>query len=138
MRHVTDNFKLLSFILGCYPYDALSHSAQDFRAFVDTKLQDYNLKLDLSKFVVSDNEMKMLAAFRENCTRVGCSDHYLNKQLQHAFESTEIHLNKNTIEKVNCETAQNTFRQVKSIVTDVRRPHRQQQLSLKLQMGVSS
>jgi hypothetical protein len=131
---VDDNFRLLSFILGCYAYDAPSHSAQHFRAFVDSKLHEYNLQLDSSKFVVCDNGNKMLAAFHDQCTRIGCSDHYLNKQLQHAFESTEIHLNRSTIEKVNCEAAQHIFLQVKNIVTNVRRAHRQQQLSMKLQI----
>ncbi|CAF1542534.1 unnamed protein product [Adineta ricciae] len=133
LRHVDDDFKLLSFILGCYVYDAPSHSAAHFRDFVDSKLQEYNLQLDESKFVVSDNEPKMVAAFREKCRRIGCSDHYLNKQLQHAFESSEIHVNKFTVDKVNCGTAQTVFLQVKNIVTHVRRSHRQQQLSRKLQ-----
>ncbi|CAF1474534.1 unnamed protein product [Rotaria sordida] len=134
LRFIDDNHRLLSFILGCYAYDAPSHSAMHFRAFVDSKLNEYNLQLDLSKFVVCDNEVKMLAAFRDNCTRIGCFDHYLNKQLQHAFESTEIHTNKNTIEKVNCATGQNVFFHVKKIVTHVRRSHRQQHLSMKLQI----
>ncbi|CAF1551253.1 unnamed protein product, partial [Adineta ricciae] len=134
LRFVDDDYKLWSFILGCYPYDAPSHSAVHFRTFVDNKLQEYNLQLDISKFVVSDNEPKMLAAFRDKCTRIGCSDHYLNKQLQHGFESPTIHVNKNTVEKVNCEAAQKTFRQVKQLVTDVRRSHRRQQLSMKLQI----
>lgn len=133
IRYVDDDFKLFSFILGCYVYDAPSHSATHFRDFVDSKLQEYNLQLDASKFVVSDNEPKMIAAFRDKCTRIGCSDHYLNKQLQHSFESTEIYINKATVEKVNCEVAQNIFLNVKKIVTNVRRAHRQQQLSMKLQ-----
>ena len=73
----------------------------------------------------------MAAAFCEKCTRIGCSKHFLNKQLQHSFESTEIHLNRSTVEKVNCETAQNIFLHMKNIVTNVRRSHRQQQLSMK-------
>ena len=76
----------------------------------------------------------MLAAFRDKCTRIGCSDHFLNKQLQHSFESTEIHLNRSTVEKINCETAQNIFLHVKNTVTNVRRSHRQQQLLMKLQI----
>ena len=120
--------------MGCYPYDAPSHSAIHFRTFVDNKLHEYHLQLDGSKFVISDNEPKMLSSFREKCIRIGCSDHYINKQLQHSFESTEIHVTKTIIEKVNCETAQATFRQVKQVVKDVRRSHRQQQLSMKLQI----
>ena len=134
LRFIDDNNRLLSFILGCYAYDAPNHSVMHFRAFVDSKLKEYNPQLDSSKVVVCDNEVKMLAAFRDNCTRIGCSDHYLNKQLQHAFQSTEIHINKNTIKKVDCATAQNVFFQVKKIVTHVRCSHGQQHLSMKLQI----
>ncbi|CAF2233558.1 unnamed protein product [Rotaria magnacalcarata] len=134
LRFTDENFKLLSFVLGCYAYDAPSHAALHFREFVDSKLQEYNSQLDSSKFVISDNEPNMLAAFRDNCQRIGCSDHYLNKQLQHAFESSEIHLNKNIVENVNCTAAQNIFSLVKNIVVDIRRSHRQQQQSMKLQV----
>ena len=75
----------------------------------------------------------MLSAFRERCIRIGCADHYLNKQLQHAFMSDQIYLNKNTIEKVDCELIQNVFRRVKKVVSFVRHSHRQQKLSKKLQ-----
>ena len=87
LRHIDDDFRLFSYILGCYPYKAPSHSAAHFRAFVNSKLRECNLQFDSSKFVVSDNEPKMLAAFRDKCTRIGCSNHFLNKQLQHSFES---------------------------------------------------
>jgi hypothetical protein len=53
--------KISGYFLGCYPYDASSHSAPRFRAFIDNKLQEYNIKLDSSQDVVSDNEIKMLA-----------------------------------------------------------------------------
>jgi len=96
-------------------------------------LEEYHLKLDETKFVVTDNEPKMLAAFKDECFRVGCSDHYLNKQLQHSFESEKIYSNKNTFEYVSCELAQNIFNQVKTIVGFVRRSHQQQKLSKKLQ-----
>jgi hypothetical protein len=75
----------------------------------------------------------MLAAFRDQCSKIGCADHYLNKQLQHAFESEQIHINKNKIEKVECELVQNLFCQIKKVVTSVRRSHQQQKLSRKLQ-----
>ncbi|CAF5005219.1 unnamed protein product [Rotaria sp. Silwood1] len=75
----------------------------------------------------------MLPAFREQCSRVGCADHYLYKQLQHAFQSDQIHLNKNTTEKVNCELVQNIFNQVKKVVSSVRHSHQQEKLSQKLQ-----
>ena len=50
------------------------------------KLNEYKSHLDNTEYVVTDNEAKMLSAFREGCTRIGCSDHYLNRQLKHAFE----------------------------------------------------
>ncbi|CAF5081949.1 unnamed protein product, partial [Rotaria sp. Silwood1] len=94
---------------------------------------EYKLQLDSTKFVVTDNEPKILPAFREQCSRVGCADHYLNKQLQHAFQSNQIHLNKNTIESVDCELVQNILNQVKKVLSSVRHSHQQQKLSQKLQ-----
>ncbi|CAF1448781.1 unnamed protein product [Rotaria sordida] len=133
LRYVGGDHQLFTFILGCFPYNGVSHSSQHLREFVDKILQEYKLTLDPTKFVVTDNEPKMLSAFREKCFRIGCADHYLNKQLQHAFQSTEIHVNKNSIEKVECELAQDLFLQVKQIVSFVRRSHQQQKLSKKLQ-----
>jgi hypothetical protein len=75
----------------------------------------------------------MLAAFCDDCSRIECSDHYLNKQLQHSFESDEIHLSKNNIQKVNCQLVQNIFGQIKKVVSSVRRLHQQQKLSRNLQ-----
>lgn len=74
----------------------------------------------------------MIATFRDYCIRVGCSDHYLNKQLQHAFESEQIHVNKNVVEKVDCDIVQNMFNQIKNVVSHVRHSHQQQTLSKKL------
>ncbi|CAF4704596.1 unnamed protein product, partial [Rotaria sp. Silwood2] len=101
--------------------------------FVNKILEEYKLQLDSTKFVVTDNEPKMLPPFREQCSRVGCADHYLNKELQQAFQSDQIHLNKNTIEKVNCELVQNIFNQVKKVVSCVRHSHQQQNFSQKFQ-----
>ena len=133
LRYV-DDFQLYTFILGCVPYDAISHSAVHLREFVNRVLNEYKLQLETTKLVVTDNEPKMLSAFRDQCSRVRCSDHYLSKQLQHAFESEQIHLNRNTVEKVDCDLAQNTFNQVKKIVSSVRRSHQQRKLSRQLQM----
>lgn len=133
LHHIDTDFHQLLFVLGCFPYHAESHSAANTRAFVDEKLSEYGLILDDSKYVVTDNEPKMQAAFRENCCRVGCSVHYLNKQLSHAFESNEIRSKKNVMEKVQCEVAQSTFNSIKKIVASVRRSHKQQQLSHQLQ-----
>jgi hypothetical protein len=100
LRHVDEDFHLFTFILGCFPYNAASHSAQHLREFVNNILEEYKIQLDSTKFVVTDNEPKMLSAFREQCSRIGCADHYLNKQLQHAFLSDKIHLNKNTFDRL--------------------------------------
>ncbi|CAF4803365.1 unnamed protein product [Rotaria sp. Silwood1] len=133
LQYVGEYSQLFTFIIGCFPYNAASHSAQHLREFVNKILEEYKLQLDSTKFVVTDNEPKMLPAFREQCSRVGCVDHYLNKQLQHAFQSDQIHLNKNTIEKVDCELVQNSFNQVKKVVSSVRHSHQQQQFSQKFQ-----
>ncbi|CAF4627166.1 unnamed protein product [Rotaria sp. Silwood2] len=133
LRYVGEYSQLFTFIIGCFPYNAASHSAQHLREFVNKILEEYKLQLDSTKFVVTDNEPKMLPAFREQCSRVGCADHYLNKQLQHAFQSDQIHLNKNTIEKVDCELVQNIFNQVKKVVSSVRHSHQEQKFSQKFQ-----
>ena len=39
--------------------------------------------------VVSDNEPKIVCAFKDDTTRVGCSVHYINKVLEHGFEFDE-------------------------------------------------
>ncbi|CAF3356723.1 unnamed protein product [Rotaria socialis] len=54
--------------------------------YSDNLLHDYGLSLNTNSFIVSDNEPKMLAALR-GVNRVGCSDHYINKALEHAFTS---------------------------------------------------
>ncbi len=128
LRHVTEDFKTLNFILGCFLYDVESQSANNIRTFVDTQLLSYGLILDNTKFVVTDNENKMRAAFKEKCIRIGCSIHYVNKQLEHSFTSTEIDK-----KPVNCNTAQSLFDNTKRIVTHVRRSHRQTKLKRKLQ-----
>ncbi|CAF3311246.1 unnamed protein product [Rotaria socialis] len=65
LRYVTDDFQLFTFILGCFPYNATSHSAQHLREFVNKVLAEYKLVLGTTKFAVTDNEAKMLSAFRE-------------------------------------------------------------------------
>ncbi|CAF4851114.1 unnamed protein product [Rotaria sp. Silwood1] len=90
--------------------------------------EEYKLQLYSTKFIVTDNELQVLSAFQEQCSDVGCVDHYLNKQLQHAFQSDQIHFNKNTIEKIDCELIQNVFDQFKKVVSSVRRSHQQQKM----------
>lgn len=114
--------------MGCYPYDLESHSAINTRKFVEAKLVDYKLELNDTIYVVCDNETKMVATFKSNCQRVGCSVHYINKQLEHAF-------NKKEIDKlpVACDAIQELFDRVKKIVAHVRRSHKQTKMSKRVQ-----
>ncbi|CAF4413132.1 unnamed protein product, partial [Rotaria socialis] len=100
--------------------------AQYLREFVNKVLAEYKLVLGTTKFAVTDNEAKMLAAFREQCCRIGCADHYLNKQLQHAFQSEKIHSNKSTFEAVGCELAQTVFGDIASNVLQNNNANRSQ------------
>lgn len=117
------------YVLGCYPYDEKDQRAPTVRAFVDAVLCEYGLELDDNKYVMSDNENKMKSAFSGNCKRIGCSSHYLNKQLEHAFTSQTLDK-----ELVDCDEAQTLFKHVKTLVTHVRRSHKQSKLPIKLQI----
>jgi hypothetical protein len=130
LRHIDTSMRLHNYVLGCYPYDIdTNQSAPNIRAFVEQILSEYGLHLNVNTYVMTDNEGKMKSAFaKEHCKRIGCSDHYLSKQLEHSFTSTTIDK-----ENVNCQIAQKMFEKVKSIVTHVRRSHKQMKLSRKLQ-----
>ncbi|CAF3196992.1 unnamed protein product [Rotaria socialis] len=127
LGHVDLQFQPQTFLIGCYPYQMENKRAPTIRSFIDTVLNEFGLKLNQEKFVMSDNEPTMKCTFNSNCKRVGCSDHYLNKQMQHAFTSTII-----DGENVNCESAQDMFDDVKRILSSVRRMHKQQDLSKNL------
>ncbi|CAF0799454.1 unnamed protein product [Adineta steineri] len=126
--HLTEDLQLLVFTLGCYPYDQDNQTSPQVRQFVDSKLMEYHLSLDDSKFVVCDNENKMKSSFKVCCTRIGCSIHYLSKQVQHCFTT-------DTIDKVpvNCDIIQQMFRCIRRIVSHMRRAHKQSKLPRKLQ-----
>jgi hypothetical protein len=115
-------------MLGCYHYDVESSSAINTRKFVESKLSDYGLKLNENVYVVTDNEPKMLSAFKLNCQRIGCSCHYINKQLEHTF--TKKIIDKSPVE---CDIAQELFERVKKIVSHVRRSHKQTKMSKRVQ-----
>jgi hypothetical protein len=119
---------LYCFVLGCYHYDLESSSAINTRKFVESKLSEFGLNLNENVYIVSDNEPKMLSTFRLNCKRIGCSCHYINKQLEHAFTKKEI-------DKlpVQCDLAQLLFERVKKIVCHVRRSHKQTKMSKRVQ-----
>ncbi|CAF1460760.1 unnamed protein product [Rotaria sordida] len=127
LNHVDLEFQSQAFLLGCFPYEMENKRAATIRSFVDDILQSFGLKLDEEKYIMSDNEPTMKCTFSLNCKRIGCSDHYLNKQLQHAFTSQMI-----DGEDVTCELAQEMFDSVKHTVSSVRRMHKQQNLSKKL------
>lgn len=96
----------------------------NIRKFVESKLAEYKLKLSETIYVVTDNESKMVATFKTGSKRIGCSVHYINKQLEHAF-------NKKEIDKlpVACDVAQEIFDRIKKIVAYVRRSHKQTKMS---------
>ncbi|CAF2995343.1 unnamed protein product, partial [Rotaria sp. Silwood2] len=128
LHFLNEKLQLYVFILGCYPYDRENQNANQIRQFVDAKLLEYDLILDNNKFVVTDNENKMKSCFKESCTRIGCSIHYMNKQLEHCFTS-------DTLEKipVNCDLVQEMFDYIRKIVSHMRRTHKQSKLPRKLQ-----
>ncbi|CAF4291808.1 unnamed protein product, partial [Rotaria sordida] len=126
INHIDPKFQSEIFILGCFPYEMENKRAATIRLFVDDILSGCGLKLDEQKFVMTDNEPTMRCTFNQNCKRVGCSDHYINKQLQHAFTTEKI-----DGELVNCESTQEMFNDVKNIVSSIRRMHKQQNLSKK-------
>ncbi|CAF4038052.1 unnamed protein product [Rotaria sp. Silwood1] len=114
LRSLDSDFHLHLFSLGCKPYTLANQTAPNIRKFVDDLLADYNLSLNPNSFIVSDNEPKMLAALR-GVNRVGCSDHYLNKILEHSF----------TAPKSDCIQVIQVFDIVKTLVANFRRSHRQ-------------
>jgi len=128
LYHINSQLQFQNFILGCYPYDRENHSSNQIRHFVDCKLTEYGLVMNNRIFVATDNENRMKAAFRDACSRIGCSIHYLNKQLEHTFTTKEIDK-----VKVNCDTAQKMFSDIRKIVAHVTRSHKQHKLSHKLQ-----
>ena len=86
-------------------------------------VEEFGLFLSDDIYVVTDNENKMKCAFKDGVNRVGCSAHYLNKILQHAF------INNDT----QCDAAQSLFKLVRAIVSKVRQCHKQSLLSSYLQ-----
>ena len=74
-------------------------------------------------FVVSDNEPKMVCAFKDYTTRVGCSAHYINKVLEHAFE----------LDESLCAGVQKLFFKVGEIISYISQSHKQSALSVCIQ-----
>ncbi|CAF5155831.1 unnamed protein product, partial [Rotaria sp. Silwood1] len=113
--HATDSdFYLHSFCLCCKPYTPENQTAPNIRKFIDEILSEYGLSLNTNSFIITDNEPKIIAALR-GTNRVGCSDHYINKILEHSF----------TLSKSGCVEVIQTFDVIKSLVASFRRSHRQ-------------
>ena len=90
LRCITADYERYNFILRCALYDRDSQSATNIRIFVDAQLSSYGLSLNSKILVVTDNENKIHAAFKDKCVHIGCSVHYLKKQLERSFRSEEM------------------------------------------------
>ncbi|CAM4844024.1 unnamed protein product [Rotaria magnacalcarata] len=111
---IDSDFYLNSFCLCCKPYTLENQTTPNVRKFVDELLLEYGLSLNTNSLIVRDNEPKMIAALR-GANRVGCSDHYNNKILEHSF----------TVSKSRCVEVVEAFDIIKNIVASFRRSHRQ-------------
>ena len=123
LHFVDSKFHLKMFVLACKLYDLPNQKSQNIRDFINTIVEELSLKITEDIFVVSDNEPKMVCAFRNDATRVGCSAHYLNKVIEHAFE----------LDKPLCVGVQKLFWIVRDIVSYIRQSHKQTSLSVCLQ-----
>ncbi len=124
LHHINNVNELLSFTLACRAYDLDNQTSPNVRKFVNQILEEFDLVLDSSSFIVSDNENKIKCAFHD-MNRVGCSIHYINKIMEKAFTDTK---------NMDLKEVHDLFLQVKEIVEHVRRCHKQNKLSKKLQM----
>jgi hypothetical protein len=126
LHFVDVSFNTRMFILACKLYDLPNQKSYNVRDFVYTVVEEFGLKIHEDIFIVSDNEPKMICAFREGVIRIGCSAHYINKVIQHAFE----------LEDSRCSGVQELFANVREIVTYVRQIHKQSSLSICVQNKV--
>jgi hypothetical protein len=119
LHYIDEQLQLRVFTLACQAYDYESQHAINLRSFANKILEEFGLFMNDRVFIVTDNENKMKSAFKDDVQRVGCSAHYLNKILQHAF----------TINGIKCDAAQLYFKLVRAIITNVRQCHKQSLLS---------
>ncbi|CAF4725388.1 unnamed protein product [Rotaria sp. Silwood2] len=110
---------LKSMVLACREYDLPNSKSPNVRAFTEGILSEFDLTINENVYIVTDNEPKMKAAFRDGAKRIGCSAHYVNKIIEHSLTSSDI----------GCDLMQQTFNQVKTIVTHIRQAHIQTKLS---------
>ncbi|CAF1385261.1 unnamed protein product, partial [Rotaria sordida] len=99
--------------------DLPNSKSPNIRAFTEGILSELDLTINENVYIVTDNEPKMKAAFRDGAKRIGCSAHYVNKIIEHSLTSIDI----------GCDLIQQTFNQVKTIVTHIRQTHIQTKLS---------
>ncbi|CAF4055111.1 unnamed protein product [Rotaria sp. Silwood1] len=123
MHYIDSNSCLRVFTLACQAYDYETQHAINIRSFINKILEEFSLYLNNNVFIVTDNENKMKSAFKDNVKRIGCSAHYINKVLEHAF----------TYNDIQCDAAQLLFTLVRGIVTRVRKSHKQSLLSTYVQ-----
>ncbi|CAF0968562.1 unnamed protein product [Adineta ricciae] len=128
LHHVSNDWKLNCFVLDCYPYELESFTAINTRKFVESILSEFNLQLNDSIYVVSDNEPKIVATFKLKCQRVGCSVHYINKQLEHALTKKEIDKM-----PVSCGIVQELFDRTETLVAHLRGSYKQTKMSKRVQ-----
>ena len=89
LHFVDDNYYVRMFGLTCKLYNLPNQQAHNIRDFVNTVLEEFGHKVNEDMSLVSDNEPKMVCAFKDDTRRVGCSVHYINKVLEHGFEFDE-------------------------------------------------
>ncbi|CAF2798710.1 unnamed protein product [Rotaria sp. Silwood2] len=97
-------------VLACREYDLPSSKSSNIRTFTEGILSEFDLTLNENVYIVTDNEPKMKAAFREGVKRIGCCIHYVNKVIEHSLTNCNI----------GYDLIQQTFNQVKTIVTHIR------------------
>ena len=66
-----------------------SQASSNVRKLVNDILKEFGLVLDLSSFIVYDNENKMKSTSHD-MNQIGCSVNYLNKILEKIFFDTKI------------------------------------------------
>ncbi|CAF3437329.1 unnamed protein product [Rotaria sp. Silwood2] len=124
LHHINNSNQLQVFVLACRAYDLNNQTSPSIRKFVNSILEEFGLRLDSSSFIVSDNENKMKSTFNDvNC--IGCSVHYMNKPMEKTFTDAK---------NIDLKQAQELFSQVRELVEHVRRCHKQNKLSKKLQI----
>ncbi|CAF4712321.1 unnamed protein product [Rotaria sp. Silwood1] len=124
IHYYQENKGLVSLILCCRAYDLTDATAPNVRLFVDNLLTEFNLKLTDKQYVITDNEPKMICAFKAKTIRVGCSCHYLSKVLEKSFIQNDL----------NCEMVRKLFDTIRPIVTHIIRSHKQAILTRRLQL----